>query len=198
MKKKRYPKGDQMELAKWQKGVRFPNETVEDSVKYPSISAFRQFQKSQQKNTDAMQLITKKKRKDSDAMQIQQKKIDPDAMQIQSIPRYITPNQSMNAKNIMIHILEYFKSTDGHINRLLKYVLGDTSIGMNKCSKDTMDFAEKCSLASQCYSTTQLVNYFLVILFKLLLLKLFRRKKYKRPTRKKLSISFPKTFRKVK
>ena len=159
-KKKRYPKGDQMELAKWQKGVRFPNETVEDSVKYPSISAFRQFQKSQQKDSDAMQIITKKKRKDSDAMQIQQKKIDPDAMQIQSIPRYITPNQSMNAKNTMIQILEYFKSTNGHINRLLKYVLGDTSIGMNKCSKDTMELAEKCSLASQCYSTTQLVNYF--------------------------------------
>ena len=60
----------------------------------------------------------------------------------------------------MIHILEYFKSTNGHINRLLKYVMGDNSMGMNKCSKDTMDFAENCSLASQCYSTTQLVNYF--------------------------------------
>ena len=38
--------------------------------------------------------------------------------------------------------------------------MGDNSMGMNKCSKDTMDFAENCSLASQCYSTTQLVNYF--------------------------------------
>lgn len=160
MKKKRYPKEEQMELEKRQKGVIFPKKTFEDSIKYPSIPAFRQFQKNQQKDPDAMQIITKKKRKDSDAMQIQQKKIDPDAMQIQSIPRYITQIPSMNAKDSMIHILEYFKSTDGHINRLLKYVLGDTSIGMNKCSKDTMDFAEKCSLASQCYSTTQLVNYF--------------------------------------
>ena len=159
-KLKRYAKGDQMEVAKWQEDVKFPNDSSKKitETKYPSIPAFRRFQKNQQKHPDAMQIQQKKI--DPDAMRIQQKKIDPDAMQIQSIPRYITRIPSIDTKTIMIHILEYFKSTNGHINRLLKYVLGDDSMGMNKCSKDTMEFAENCSLASQCYSTTQLVNYF--------------------------------------
>ena len=75
-KLKRYTKGDQMEVARWQKNVIFPKENLKKNTetKYPSIPAFRQFQKNQQRNPDAIQTITKRKRKDPDAMQIQQKK----------------------------------------------------------------------------------------------------------------------------
>ena len=156
-KTKRHQRDDQIDFKKLQKHTMFPN-TIHS--KQPSVKTFRQFQKNQQHDPDAMQIQTRPP-KDPDAMQIQARPPkDPDAMQIQSIPRQIPRLITNDNKKKMTHILQYFHYTNGHINRLLKYVMGDTSIGMNRCSETMMDFAENCSLSSQCYSTTQLMNYF--------------------------------------
>ena len=132
-------KGDQHQIAKWEKHA--PNQFGGNI----QINAFRRFHNNSHYDPDAMQI------------QWQGSIKDPDAMQIQYIPQSIHRSMTSDKEKEMRYILNYLQSTHGQLNRLLKYNRGDPA--MNRCDKSSTRSPYSCPLSSQCYSTTQLVNY---------------------------------------
>lgn len=143
-------KGDQHEIAKWEKNAPYqPGSNV-------PIAAFRRFHDNSRYDHDDMQIQWQESI--PSPMQIEKPILDPDAMQVQYIPKSIHRSMNTNRDQEMRHILNYLQSTHGQLNRLLKYNRGDQ--GMNQCRGSSMRSPYACPLTSQCYSTTQLVNYF--------------------------------------